>query len=209
MLLGNFYSLGGKGNRFWRKLSRAHGKFTGAVQHWNMFAPQVGKSVFIPVIFLRYEDGRESLIRSVIEPPLNHFGPRDATSLNRNLPMEKRSYGWRVHIGKGRVRKSEVNAVRDKVASVQQDDYMRWRLIQHMRAHPEDEGQIRSVMLYRLVANHRHDGKPAYWRKMTHMRSYPFGQKHRKILWPQDGTPMPSKQMIKRYQLQKKQPKSS
>jgi hypothetical protein len=117
-------------------------------QRWNMFAPQVSDTAWVPVLLLIFQDGTSQTVASSTLPPLRS-GRTNLLDIHR-LPPDQRACEWNFHLMDGRQRKFESYPCKPGAQYMPlRTAWTRWMLDQWLAEHPGKGGSIRVVQFAR------------------------------------------------------------
>lgn len=128
---------------------------TATSQNWGMFAPNVENRSALPVLALRWPDGRVSVFHSDVEPPWRISSGDGAPLSVEDIPEQQRAYGWRFHFLDAR-RRGLAGAVVTGGPGVTplRIAFVRKWLAQVLRSRPYESVGIPQVSLCRWVFTH-------------------------------------------------------
>ncbi len=141
-----------------------HGRATGALQAWGMFAPNVGSWSDTPTIVVYYVGGEEEILYSTTQPRLRNVDP-GVNFLTAFPSLEERKKSgedhlldcnWRLHVLDARIRKVEFYVTQYDQYGLwaYRRAYIRWRLVEHLRSHPQRQGTLDHAQLYSVRYEH-------------------------------------------------------
>jgi|GEM_PF-2741625 len=148
-------------------------------QYWVMFSPNVGTSSWLPAIRLTFDDDSQLVLRALSEHPLDAIDSSTPESLDPNLSPDERRYAQALRIGGGRIRKLEKRTATKDGNTASARAWIRFRLSEHLRQHPEHAEKIVKIEYLTLLIRNADQSGYAHYAKMQHHFNYaPSGDEY-------------------------------